>query len=94
MTHPHAQELCTCSLRTVLQHGVFECDTLEAKMVSRQIPWPARLLACTSPALHLACCAPSCPQVSVVQVLSQIACGLEYLHGQGIIHGGALRDVV
>ncbi len=28
-------------------------------------------------------------QSTVVQVLSQIASGLEYLHGQGIIHGGA-----
>ncbi len=81
------QELCSCSLRKVLEYRAFQRNP--DKLVS------ARLSAChqharamrQSPRGKLGPCALS--QATVGDVLHQVALGLEYLHSKGIIHGGA-----
>ncbi len=37
---------------------------------------------------HCVSAASACAQKTILSLLHQVACGLEYLHGLGIIHGG------
>ncbi len=93
----HSQELCTCSLQMALQKDVMESEDQARRGLSALLPaafhffqrTAARCSACpfvfSQPlpdgALYL--------QATVLSLLHQVACGLEYLHGLGIIHGGA-----
>ncbi len=84
------QELCTCPLRMVLQHGALQINP--NKLVRSRAYGHTSTLCGLPPArsatLRL-CCAHVNVQSAVASLLHQVATGLEYLHGRGIIHGGA-----
>ncbi len=93
------QELCTCPLRTVLRQRVLhtEVPTNPVRAASPSLslaPTPTRR---DSPRRRLRSSPEEPPppragaaaQAPIVLLLWQVASGLEYLHSQGIIHGGA-----
>ncbi len=84
------QELCTCSLTAVLEHGAILYNPQSMVRCSCVPGWRRdllrrhlllRLLTSSSHGF--------CFQGMILGLLHQLALGLEYLHGMGIIHGGA-----
>ncbi len=82
-----AQELCTCSLRMVMERGAIQHNPSAPVRASGADHATACLRV--RYLTHAPALAPTRSQGTITSLLLHVAWGLEYLHSKGIIHGGA-----